>query len=135
VALRHDVAMTLSIEVKRDAIHSPPGGPARMVFVRTLGAASIDAGTAHLTPSSVRRFAFCLYLWAERGRTITRATLHDLIFPDRTETNARHSIREQIYQFRKLGAQIVSDGETVDLVPDSVRADYSDLLQQDRPSL
>jgi DNA-binding SARP family transcriptional activator len=106
-----------------------------MVFVRTLGSASIDAGTAHLTPSSSRRFAFCLYLWAERGRTITRATLHDLIFPEQTATNARHSIREQIYQFRKLGARIASDGETVELAPESIRADYCDVLQQDRPSL
>jgi DNA-binding SARP family transcriptional activator len=106
-----------------------------MVFVRTFGSASIDAETAHLTPSSVRKFAFCLYLWAERGRSITRATLHDLIFPEQTSTNARHSIREQVYKFRKLGARIASDDETVELVPESLQADYSDLLQQDRPTL
>jgi DNA-binding SARP family transcriptional activator len=106
-----------------------------MVFVRTLGAASIDAGATHLTPASVRKFALLLYLWAERGRSVTRATLHDLIFPDQTAPNARHSIRELVYQFRKFGARIASSGETVELAPDSVRADVSDVVRQERPSL
>ena len=127
--------MTRLPDVARDANHLPTGDPSSMVFVRTLGAASIDAGVTRLTPSSVRKFALLFYLWAERGRSVTRATLHDLVFPDQTAPNARHSIRELIYQFRKLGARIASEGETVELAPESVRADYSDVLRQERPSL
>ncbi len=127
--------MTLSMDVPRDANHLATGGTPSMVFIRTLGTASIDAGATHLTPSSVRKFALLLYLWAERGRRVTRATLHDLIFPDQTAPNARHSIRELVYQFRKLGARIASTGETVELAPESVRADLSDVLRQERPSL
>src|SRR5215831_19419934 len=112
-----------------------PGGSASMVYVHTLGAASIDAGTTHLTPASVRKFALFLYLWAERGRRITRGTLHDLIFPDQTAVNARHSVRELIYQFRKLGARIASSGEMVELAPESVRADYTDILGRQRPTI
>ena len=127
--------MTRLPDVARDANHLPTGDPSSMVFVRTLGAASIDAGATRLTPSSVRKFALLFYLWAERGRSVTRATLHDLVFPDQTAPNARHSIRELIYQFRKLGARIASEGETVELAPESVRADYSDVLRHERPSL
>jgi DNA-binding SARP family transcriptional activator len=106
-----------------------------MVFVRTLGAASVDAGPKRLAPSSVRRFALFFYLWAERGRAVTRSTLHELVFPDQTAKNARHSIRELLYQYRKLGVRIAGDEETAELVPETVRADYSDLLRQERPSL
>jgi len=127
--------MTLSMDVPRDVNHLATGGPSSMVFVRTLGAASIEAGGTHLTAVSVRKFALLLYLWGERGRSVTRATLHDLIFPDQTAQNARHSIRELIYKFRKFGARIASVGETVELAPDSVRADVSDVLGQERPSL
>jgi DNA-binding SARP family transcriptional activator len=106
-----------------------------MVFVRTLGAASVDAGPKRLAPSSVRRFALFFYLWAERGRAVTRSTLHELVFPDQTTKNARHSIRELLYQYRKLGVRIAGDEQTAELVPETVRADYSDLLRQERPSL
>ena len=126
--------MTLSIDVPRNASHLATGGTSSMVFVRTLGAASIDAGATHLTPASVRKFALLLYLWAERGRTVTRETLHDLIFPEQTAPNARHSIRELIYQFRKLGARIATSGATVELAPESVSADLSDVLRQERPT-
>jgi DNA-binding SARP family transcriptional activator len=106
-----------------------------MVYVRTLGTASIDAGTAHLTPASVRKFALFLYLWAERGRCVARGTLQDLIFPDQTAVNARHSIRELVYRFRKAGARIASSGETVVLAPESVCADYTDVLGCERPTI
>ena len=127
--------MTQTIELLRDANHLPTGDPSTMVFVRTLGAASIDAGATHLTPSSTRKFSLLFYLWAERGRSVSRGVLHDMIFPDQAAVKARHSIRELIYQFRKLGARIASDGETVELAPDSIRADYSDVLRQERPGI
>ncbi|MGH7619601.1 MAG: ATP-binding protein [Gemmatimonadaceae bacterium] len=136
VPAQHDAPMTQAIDVTGDISHpSPTEDASRMVFLRTLGAASIDAGATHLTPASVRKFALFVYLWSERGRSQTRATLHDMIFPDQSAVNARHSIRELVYQFRKLGVRLASAGETIELALEGVRADYSDILRQERPSL
>ena len=91
-----------------------------MVFVRTLGAASIDAGAAHLTPSSIAQvLALLLSLGGTRTQRHARdAARHDL--PRSAAPKAQHSIRELVYQLRKLGARIASDDETVEFAPESV---------------
>src|SRR4029079_16760302 len=78
--------------------HFSRRGAGQMIFVHTLGTASIDVGSCSITPTSPRKFALLLYLAAERGRRIPRSVLQELIFPDQAERNARHSLRELIYQ-------------------------------------
>ncbi len=109
------------------------GGPVGMLFVHTLGTARIDAGNARLTPTSVRKFALLLHLSAEPGRRVPRDVLRELIFPDSTEDNARHSLRELLYGFRRLGVRIDSDKHGMALASDAVASDYSELLAGDRP--
>ena len=82
-----------------------------MIVIRTLGTAQIEIGGTRILPTSPRKFALLLYLAAERGRPVSRATLQDLIFPDQTDKNARHSLRELVYQFRQMGLPLLSSDE------------------------
>ena len=86
-----------------------------MIVVRTLGTAQIEIGETRILPTSPRKFALLLYLAAERGRPVARATLQDLIFPDQTEKNGRHSLRELVYQLRQAGVPLQSDASGVQL--------------------
>ncbi|HVX38877.1 MAG TPA: AAA family ATPase, partial [Gemmatimonadaceae bacterium] len=104
-----------------------------MLILHTLGTARIDAGTTRLTPTSVRKFALLLHLSAEPGRRVPREVLRDLIFPDRTEDSARHSLRELVYGFRQLGVRIDSDKHGMSVSADAVASDYRELLDGERP--
>jgi DNA-binding SARP family transcriptional activator/tetratricopeptide (TPR) repeat protein len=103
-----------------------------MIHVHTLGASRIDAGRSRVKPTSVRKFAMLLHLSAEHGRPVPRAALQELIFPDQSERNAQHSLRELVYQLRQSGVHIESDGSAVSLT-DAVRCDYSELIARERP--
>ena len=104
-----------------------------MIHVRTLGTSRIDSGSLQVKPTSVRKFAMLLHLAAERGRAVSRATLHELIFPDQPARNAQHSLREMTYQFRQVGIPLASDTAGVELPAEAVQCDYVDLIQQERP--
>ncbi|MGE5103008.1 MAG: AfsR/SARP family transcriptional regulator, partial [Deltaproteobacteria bacterium] len=106
-----------------------------MIFVHTCGTALIQAGSTRLTPKSVLKFALLLYLSAERGRWVSRAVLRNLIFPDQDEKNAKHSLRELVYQLRQRGAVVETDSYGLLLPVEAVRADYDELLHGDRPDV
>src|SRR6185503_20121977 len=103
-----------------------------MVTVQTLGKALIDAGSSRVTPTSVRKFALLLYLSAEPGRRVARSVLRDLIFPEQTEKNARHSLREMVYQLRQSDVPVESDPDGVAISRGAVRVDFVELLARDR---
>jgi DNA-binding SARP family transcriptional activator len=86
-----------------------------MIRLHTLGTAEIEAGAMRLTPASARNFALLLYIGAERGRHISRATLQSLIYPDQSERNGAHSLRQLIYRFRQAGVPI--EGSDTVFVP------------------
>ncbi len=100
-----------------------------MIVVRTLGAAEIAVGDHLLKPTSTKKFALLLYLAAERGRHTTRAALQDLLFPDLPEKNARHALRELVYQLRQLGAPLEADNDGVGLPSEAVRSDYGEVME------
>ena len=102
-----------------------------MIYVRALGASRIDVESSCLDTTSQRKFALLLYLSAERGRRVSRETLHALIFPDQTALNARHSLRELVYRLRLLGVPLSSDAEGIELPADAVRCDYAELAERD----
>src|SRR5438477_12505264 len=106
-----------------------------MVEVTALGAAEVHVGTHRVTPASSRSFALLLYLAAERGRRVPRAALQTLVFPDQTEKNASHSLRQLVYKLRRDGAAIVSDVESVHLAVEDVCSDYGSALTQERLTL
>lgn len=95
-----------------------------MIHVRTLGVAQIDVGASQVTPASSRRFAILLYLALEAGRRVSRAALHNLVYPDQSEKNARHSLREAIYQLRRLGVPIDATADGVSLAVEQVCVDH-----------
>jgi DNA-binding SARP family transcriptional activator len=99
-----------------------------MILVHTLGTALIDAGRWPIKPTSPRKFALLLYLSAERGRRIPRSFLQELIFPNQAERNARHSLRELVYQLRQLGVSLNAGPDGVELLGSEVRADYDQIL-------
>ncbi|HMA23889.1 MAG TPA: AAA family ATPase, partial [Gemmatimonadaceae bacterium] len=104
-----------------------------MIFVHTLGTALIDLGGARITPASARKFALLLHLSAELGRRVSRGVLRDLIFPDQTEKNARHSLRELVYQLRQRGVDLDADPDGVVLRAESVRFDYTEIMNDGLP--
>jgi DNA-binding SARP family transcriptional activator len=109
----------------------PEGGRPQMILVHTLGTALIDTGSCPIEPTSPRKFALLLHLAAERGRRISRSALQELIFPDQAERNARHSLRELVYQIRQFGVELDTTGDGVELIAEHVRADYDPILERE----
>jgi DNA-binding SARP family transcriptional activator len=105
-----------------------------MIHVHTLGSAAIDAGNSRFTPIATRRFAMLLYLAAEPGKRVSRAQLRDLIFPDGTEGNALHSIRELVYVFRQCGVVLSANRYGIELRPEDVKRDYLDVIMSNQPT-
>jgi DNA-binding SARP family transcriptional activator/tetratricopeptide (TPR) repeat protein len=104
-----------------------------MIFVRTLGTAVIEAGGARITPVSARKFALLLYLSAESGRRVSRIVLRELIFSDQTPENARHSLRQLVYQLRSQGIELDTDSVGILLPTESVRSDYAEIVNNGLP--
>jgi DNA-binding SARP family transcriptional activator len=106
-----------------------------MIFVHTFGTAVIQAGNARVTPKSSQKFALLLYLWAERGRWVSRAMLRDLIYCEQDEKNAMHSLRELVYQLRQRGAMVETSSYGLRLPVEEVCSDCDELLRGEPPEV
>lgn len=106
-----------------------------MVHLQTLGAAAIRIGSTRLGPSSARAFSALLFLAVERGRRVSRNTLHSLLFPASTDPNGLHSVRQLLYKLRQVGAPLEGDNDSVILPVNAVQDDYSPLIAGDAISL
>lgn len=104
-----------------------------MIRVHTLGTALIEVGSTQITPVSTRKFALMLYLSAESERRVSREALQELIFPDQTEKNARHSLRELVYQLRQRDVPLDSNDQGIALPRRHVRLDYAEIVDSGRP--
>ena len=100
-----------------------------MLHVYGLGAAHIDAGATRITPAAAKRFGLLLYLAAEPGQRAPRAVLLDLFFPRMATGNARHGLRELLYQVRQSGVQIDGDAHVVEIAAEAVRSDWNDAME------
>ena len=105
------------------------------IVLRTLGAAQVDTGRVQVRPNAWRRFAALLYLSAEAGRRVPRRVLIDLLYPEQTERNGLHSLRELVYQLKSAGVGLDADQEGIELPAEAVRADYAEMLRSDRLTL
>jgi len=103
-----------------------------MIVVHTLGTVQIDIGEMRVLPTSPRKFALLLYLSVERGRRVVRTRLQNLIFPDQSEKNAQHSLRELLYQLRQARTRITSNTEGIHLPDDSVVIDLEAFVSANR---
>ena len=98
-----------------------------MMRLRTLGVSEIQLGDRRLGPSSGRPFAFLLFLAFDRGRSVSRSVLRDLLFPNADEQHSLHSMRQLLYQVRQLGARLVVHADTVLLPTETVADDLGEL--------
>jgi len=94
-----------------------------MVRLRTLGECVIEVGENRIGPDSKVVFGLLLYLGLERGKRVPRTTLMDLFWPDSSPDRAAHSLRQTIYQCRKLGAQIEASKTEVTLENSDIASD------------
>src|SRR5438046_7206564 len=100
-----------------------------MIFVRTLGTSVIEVGAIRIGPRSERKFALLLYLSVASGRRISRRVLRELVFPDQAEVNARHSLRQLVYEVRSLVAELDTDSDGLLLPTEAVWSDYGEILK------
>lgn len=98
------------------------------LVLRTFGTTSITAGPHVFVPGAGRNFAILLVLALRREEKTVRKWLQALLFPGVEEQNARHSLRQQIYELRKKGIRIESEGELLWIPVEDVEADYTELL-------
>jgi len=120
--------MTLAMNITPPL--SPAGGSMLQVFA--LGNALITLSGCHIRPSSVRSFATLLYLASEPGRRFPRAGLLEMIFPDLSERNGAHALRQLIYKLRQSGAPIETAAVHVWIDADQVWTDYGALIASPR---
>jgi DNA-binding SARP family transcriptional activator len=99
-----------------------------MLQVNTLGTTKISIDSFTIQPNSFRKFALLLRLAADAGRRVSRIALHELLFPNQSELNARHSLRESIYQFRRKGIVVDSDKDGLSIAREQVRFDFASPL-------
>lgn len=99
-----------------------------MIVVKVLGLAEIMAGRTRIVSTSPKKFALLFHLAVERGRPLARNTLHAMFFPDQSERNAQHSLRELLYQLRRAGVEFHSDNLGVQLTTDSASIETDGIL-------
>ena len=112
---------------------SPDGGPAHDSRSHAWDVGRSMRVTLASNPTAARKFALLLHLSAERGRRVSRAALKDLIFPDLSEQNARHSLREMMYQLRQTGVHFASDAARMELARDAVSVRLRGVDRRERP--
>src|SRR5262245_10806462 len=106
-----------------------------MLFVHALGTAQIDFGRRRIAPTAARKFAFLLRLCANAGQRISRIELQELMFPWLAESNARHSLRDLIYQVRRAGVRIASEVDGITVDRRDVQTDVDILIRASRPTV
>ena len=100
-----------------------------MIGLRTLGPVEVTVG-GRPAPAPLlwrKHLALLVYLARSPRRTRTREHLMALLWGDKPETAARHSLREAIRVLRQVGAEHLLDtpGESVALAEDAVDLDVA----------
>ncbi|HEY7235940.1 MAG TPA: hypothetical protein VH539_17415, partial [Gemmatimonadaceae bacterium] len=103
------------------------------VTVRTLGTVAIDIGGRQIGPSSGRLFALLLYLTSRRGHAISRRVVQEVLFPESSDAQGAHSVRQLVYRLRQIGAPIEADADQLSVPVDQVSVDWWDLLANEAP--
>ena len=102
-----------------------------MIRIRTLGESTITVGTREISPKARALFRLLLYLGIERGRRIPRASLAALMWGETNPEKANHSLRQTLYELRKLGVRLGGDSTYVALSLSEVDVDLARLERGD----
>ena len=98
-----------------------------MIRIRTLGESTITVGTREISPKARAQFQLLLYLGIERGKRTSRASLAALVWGDTDLEKANHSLRQTLYELRRVGVRLLGDGAHVELASDDVDIDLAEL--------
>jgi DNA-binding SARP family transcriptional activator/Tfp pilus assembly protein PilF len=92
--------------------------------LRTLGGIELLGGaTGTLTPRR-RELVLLSYLARRAPRPVSRQELAALLWGDRDEAKARHSLRQALLELRaEVGESLEIDGDTVRVIPDRLELD------------
>jgi len=105
-----------------------------LVRVRTLSVVAIDVGERRIGPSSGRLFALLLYLVFRRGDATSRRVVQELLFPDATDGQAAHSLRQLLYRLRQIGVPIEADADQLSIGVEQISVDCWVFLETAEPS-
>jgi DNA-binding SARP family transcriptional activator len=106
-----------------------------MIVLRALGTAEIETDVTTLTPSQEIVFAAALYLILERGKSISRARLASLLWPNADERVIAHRLRQTILQLKKFHICVSADRDNVQLSKCDARSDSDELVDADSEML
>ncbi|MGI9140841.1 MAG: AAA family ATPase, partial [Gemmatimonadaceae bacterium] len=99
-----------------------------MVRLNALGKSSIEVGDVRIGPEQPYLFAIALYMIVERGKSIPRQAIVDLIWPKvKDEKHARQRFRQALLRLREVGIPISGENGTLLLGKGAAQTDY-DLL-------
>ncbi|MDP9178873.1 MAG: AAA family ATPase [Gemmatimonadota bacterium] len=99
------------------------------ISLRALGDATIATPVTMIDPSAEIVFAAALYLLLERREPVGRRSFQALLWPDASDRNAGHRLRQTLLKLRRLGFPIEVAGKGhVSLATESVKVDYEDFL-------
>jgi DNA-binding SARP family transcriptional activator len=99
-----------------------------MIQLSMLGTAQIKIGRTVFTPNAARRFALLLYLLNERAAIVSRTKLLKLFYHDQRPRQANHSLRELLYELRRLGVPLTKTSDGVSMSANSVASDLAVIL-------
>ncbi len=105
-----------------------------MLRLKSLGQTLIEIDDARLTPAAETVFATALYLIIETGRPVGRDELTRLLWPDVSEAQAQHGLRQVLYKLKTLGANIKADRSALILSPRFCSTDFGALLSPQSPA-
>jgi len=103
------------------------------LVVRGLGGADITLGPLVLAPDQGMLFPLALLLAQRAGERLARTEIINLVWPDASEAQGRHSLRQALYRLRKAGLAMDDATEHVRIEPASVDSDLTEVLRHDWP--
>ncbi len=103
-----------------------------MVRLKALGQSCIEVGDVRIGPEQPYLFAIALYMIVERGKTIPRHALVDLIWPNvKDERHARQRFRQALLRLREAGLPIAGENGFLLLEKGAAQADFDTLTSPD----
>ncbi|HKW11335.1 MAG TPA: AAA family ATPase, partial [Gemmatimonadaceae bacterium] len=78
-------------------------------------------------------FALLLYLASRRGHAISRRVVQELLFPESSDAQGAHSVRQLLYRLRQIGAPIEADADQLWMPVELMSVDWWELLENEAP--
>lgn len=106
-----------------------------LIHIKLMGEFVLRNGEAAVLPSKVQ--ALLAYLTLTDGRPVKREVIQELLWPDRGNDQARHSLRQALFILRRDGFSgrdiVQSRDNAISLYPDSATSDVQELRELIQP--